>query len=134
MKGGIINEGLSDQSYRHKLHSLIKNIYPNAEIIGHNELYPEGVERFEQEAFFELIKQASECDVIIAFLPMASMGTAIEIWEAYKKQKIILTVSPLNRNWSVKFLSSHIFSNMQSLESFLQKGYLNELLNLKSTQ
>lgn len=130
MKGGIINEGLFDQSYRSKLHILIKNIYPNAEIIGYDELYPEGVDGFEEKDFFELIEQASGSDVIIAFLPTASMGTAIEIWEAYKKGKIVLTVSPLKRTWTVKFLSSYVFDDIQSLESFLRKDSLNDLLNL----
>jgi hypothetical protein len=132
MKGGIIEQGLFDQSYRSKLYALIKDVYPDAEIIGYDELYSEGVDGFEQRAFFELIEQASGCDVVIAFLPTASMGTAIEIWEAYRKGKIVLTVSPLNRNWTVKFLSSRIFNDIQSLELFLQEGSLNNLLNLRS--
>lgn len=130
MKGDIADKGLYDQSYRQHLSDLINKRYPDAQIIGHDELYPNGIDTLENEkiAFFELINQAAMSDVLISFLPKASMGTAIEIWEAYKKGKIILSVTPFKKNWTVNFLSSCVFTNLLELENFLELGSLNELL------
>ena len=129
MKGSIISKGLYPQNYRTQLSELIKKIHPDSEVVGYDELYPGGVENEkEEEAFYELIKQAGNCDVMIAFIPEASMGTAIELWEAHKNKKVILTVSPLIRNWTVRFISSYLFNNIESLELFLQKGEINKLI------
>ena len=34
-----------------------------------------------------------QVDVLLAFIPEASMGTAIEMWEAYRHGRIVVTIA-----------------------------------------
>ena len=45
----------------------------------------------------------------VGFVPEASMGTAIEMWEAYQHGAAVITISPLRHNWAVKFLSHALY-------------------------
>jgi hypothetical protein len=46
-----------------------------------------------------------ETDLLIAFVPEATMGTAIEMWEAARHGRVVVTISPLDLNWAVQFCS-----------------------------
>ena len=50
------------------------------------------------------------------------MGTAVGMWEAYRHGRVVLTISPLEHNWAVKFLSNQIYENLDSFETALQGG------------
>ena len=64
----------------------------------------------------------SEIDVLVAFVPEASMGTAIEIWEAWKNGALVLTISPMATNWAVKFLSDAVYPDLDSFQAALDSG------------
>ena len=81
-----------------------------------------------REVFFDHRGMAAGCDVLLAFLPEASMGTAIEMWEAHRNDRVVLTVSAMAANWTVKFLSTRILRDLNELESFLAEGGLKRLL------
>ena len=61
---------------------------------------------------------------MLAFVPEASMGTAIEMWEAHRHGKAVIAVSPMKHNWAVKFLSHELFADLESLEASLASGTL----------
>jgi len=63
-----------------------------------------------------------EVDALVAFVPEASMGTAIEMWEAYQHGAAVITISPLHRNWAVKFLSHALYADMPAFEAAMQSG------------
>ncbi len=63
-----------------------------------------------------------EIDVLLAFVPEASMGTAIEMWEAYQHGAAVITVSPLKHNWAVKFLSHAIYDDLGEFEAAVESG------------
>ena len=63
-----------------------------------------------------------EVDVLLAFVPEASMGTAIEMWEAYQHGAAVITISPLEHNWAVKFLSHALYVDMPAFEAALENG------------
>ena len=65
-----------------------------------------------------------EVDVVLAFVPEASMGTAVEMWEAYTHGRAVITVSPLKHNWAVKFLSHEVYADLDELEAALLDGRL----------
>ena len=44
--------------------------------------------------FFRHNRMCREIDVLLAFVPEASMGTAIEMWEAYQHGAAVITISP----------------------------------------
>jgi hypothetical protein len=65
-----------------------------------------------------------EVDVVIAFVPEASMGTAIEMWEAYQHGRIVVAISPLVHNWVIRFCSHRVFRDLDSFEAALETGHL----------
>jgi hypothetical protein len=54
------------------------------------------------------------------------MGTAIEMWEAYRHGRAVIAVSPLAHNWAVKFLSHALYSDLEAFEAALAQGTVAE--------
>jgi len=81
-----------------------------------------------REVFFGHNQMCREVDVLVAFVPEASMGTAIEMWEAYKNGRTVVTISPLQHNWSVKFLSHLRYLDLGQFAAALESGDFAERL------
>lgn len=121
---------LHDQDYRQRIKNILKKYFPKSQIIDPVDVHPNSVEydyKTGESVFHESIKQATQCDCLIAYLPEASMGTAIEMWECYKKKIPVWTITKMKENWSVKFLSTEIFESLKEFERFIKKqgSYLN---------
>lgn len=135
IQGSIPEKTIHPQEYRDSLKKIISRNFPDADIYCPIENYPNSLAfNHEQgrQTFFHLMKRCAEADVLIAYLPEASMGTAIEMWQAHMSGKIVLAVSPLRENWVVKFLSTYVFPDEEALEHFLASGQFNDLLRKKS--
>jgi len=132
MQGSLADVGIHDQSYREAIGEAIRARFAEAEIIDPIELHPEGGLNYGPEeakrTLLELAEEAARADVLIAYLPEASMGTAVEMWQAYRAGKPILTISPLAENWVVRFLSTRVFPSLGAFESFVAEGELEKLL------
>jgi hypothetical protein len=50
------------------------------------------------------------------------MGTAIEIWEAFRNDKVVVSISPLETNWAVRFLSQLVLPDIEALAASLAAG------------
>ena len=125
MQGSRRDNGLQPQDYRRRLKSLIRKYFPGAKIICPLEDNPNSLEYDEatgRRTFLEVVEQAKSARVMIAYLPEASMGTAVEMWEAYRNGVTVWAVSPLKNNWVVKFFSHKIFSGIADLEAYLRQG------------
>ena len=70
----------------------------------------------------------SDIDVLVAFVPSASMGTAIEMWEAWRCGRIVLTISPLSHNWVVRFCSHAVYADVEVFAAELAAGRVRELI------
>jgi PncC family amidohydrolase len=130
MQGSRQDDDICDQDYRTTIREIIAGQYPDAEVICPLELYPDSVGYDYQEGkrtFLELAEMAAQTDVVVAYLPEASMGTAIEMWHAYSAGARILTISPMTENWVIKFLSDRVFSNTEEFAEFLARDGLAEL-------
>ena len=75
-----------------------------------------------QSGFLQHNRMCGEVDVVLACVPEASMGTAIEMWEAYRNGKVIITISPLAHNWAIKFLSHILYKDESVFEAALENG------------
>ncbi|NLX07208.1 MAG: hypothetical protein GXY33_18885 [Phycisphaerae bacterium] len=125
IQGSQIGTVIHDQEYRGRLRSLLKAALPEAEAYCPHENHPNSLSYDQQrasEVFFEHVAMASEADVVIAYVPQASMGTAIEMWEAYRAGRIVLTISPLTENWVIRLLSTRNFTDMKEFEAFVSGG------------
>jgi nucleoside 2-deoxyribosyltransferase len=120
---------LHNQDYRLKIKNILKKYFPKSQIVDPVNVHPDSVEydyKTGESVFHASIKQATQCDCLIAYLPEASMGTVIEMWECYKKKIPVWTIIKMKENWSVKFLSTKIFETLEEFEGFLKnKGFLN---------
>jgi hypothetical protein len=132
MQGSKIGLELHSQDYRKQLKSALTRAFPNSTIYdpfesNRNSLYytPE----MGKKVFLTHNRMCgTEIDVLIAFVPEASMGTSIEIWEAWKNGAVVLTISPLSSNWAVKFLSDAIYPNLESFLQQLGSGEISRLI------
>ena len=132
MQGSRSDIGVHDQSYRVAIRSAIRARFADVEIIDPIELHPDaGLNYGPEEAkrvLLELAEEAARADVLIAYVPEASMGTAVEMWQAYRAGKPIFTISPLAENWVIRFLSTRVFPSLEAFESFVAHGELERLL------
>ena len=127
IQGSIKGLEIHEQDYR----SLIKDIFgkhaPECELYCPIENHPNSLEYdFERgrEVFLSHVEMAAASDIFLAFIPQASMGTAVEMWEAHRRGAFVLTITPMVENWAVKFLSDKILADLDELTSFLAAGGL----------
>jgi hypothetical protein len=125
MQGSHREAVLHDQLYRRRLVQHLQAGFPAADIYdpladhGESLSYEDGQGK---EVFFRHNRMCREVDVLVAVVPEASMGTAIEMWEAYRHGRLVLTISPLQHNWTVKYCSHAVYPDLAAFESALASG------------
>ena len=127
IQGSRHGKNIHIQDYRSLLKEMLCRYAPAAEVVCPIDLHPNSVDYDEAQAratFDELVRLASQADVVVAYLPEASMGTAIEIWEAHQRRVPVYTISPLAENWVVKLASTRVFATVADFEAFLGSGGL----------
>ena len=132
MQGSQREAVLHCQNYRGHLEELLKQHLPGAEIYDPLANHASSLEYDDQtgrEVFFHHNRLCRQVDIVLAFVPEASMGTAIEMWEAHQNGRIVLTISPLAHNWAVKFLSRAVYADLGAFERALVAGEVAALLN-----
>jgi hypothetical protein len=130
MQGSRLDDDICAQDYRTAIRGIVLDQYPEADVICPFELYPDSPYYGPEEGkrtFLDLVDRASEADFLIAYVPEASMGTAIEMWQAYGAGARILSISPMSENWVVKFLSERVFATMEEFADFVASGGLADL-------
>ncbi|MFO0900931.1 MAG: hypothetical protein U0836_26175 [Pirellulales bacterium] len=132
MQGSHLGLLLHNQDYRAGLKALLAEYFPGAEIYDpladhQNSLAYD--DDFGRRVFLGHNELCGQVDVLLAFVPQASMGTAIEMWEAYRHGKVVLTVSPLEHNWTVKYLSHRVYADVEQFTAELQSGAVRRLID-----
>jgi hypothetical protein len=127
MQGSRTDDRVTDQGYRREITRILREHLNQVEVIDPWALHPEsegyGIERA-RETFMSLNVLAGQADVLVAYVPEASMGTAIEIWEAYRNEVKVFCISNMADNWVVKLLSSRVFPTLDAFEVFVSNGGL----------
>jgi hypothetical protein len=134
IQGSISERAIHAQDYRGRIKELLATYAPAYDSYCPIANHPQSLGYDQQtgrKVFLEHIDMARESDVLIAYVPQASMGTAIEMWEAHNAGRLVLTISPLAENWAIKFLSDRVFPTIGEFESFLASGGLDKALNEK---
>ncbi len=124
IQGSQKGKRLYPQDYRERIKRALKERFPQAEIFCPYELHPNSIDydsKKGKETFLQMIEEAKRADLLVAYLPEASLGTAIEIWECYKSGVPVWTISPMGENWVVKFFSTRVFPTLAHFEAFLQE-------------
>ena len=120
-----------DQGYRERIRSILKDAFPGCHTVCPVEDHPDSILYTDAKAaktFFSNVEKAKLCDALIVYLPEASMGSSIEMWEAHKKGIPVFTITPLASNWVVRILSDRVFAGMNEFESFAGSGEMERAL------
>ena len=140
---------LVPQNYRQQIADVIQKKDPQAVIVdpldalkhraeqmGHTIDDINASDEAVRDAFTEVIEMVKDCDVIVSNLPEASMGSAIELWEAQKANLQIFTISPMKDNWTIRSVTDHNFLDLvdfeQNLGKQLELGWLDFSPHLRS--
>jgi len=127
LQGSLTEPALHDQQYRGRIASLVARCWPESTLYDPLANHRDSLHYDEptgRRVFFEHNRMCREIDVLLAFVPQASMGTAIEMWEAYTHGAAVVTISPLVHNWAVKFLSHALYTDLEQFEAALRSGRL----------
>ena len=127
MQGSHTEALVHNQDYRGRIKRLLQTQFPEAEIYDPRAEHADSINYDEatgRRVFFRHNEMCRQIDVLLAFLPEASMGTAIEMWEAYRHGAAVITISPLRHNWAVKFLSHAIYADVEEFEAAVNSGQL----------
>lgn len=126
MQGSHRQAVLHDQDYRRRLRALIEGHIPGADVYDPLSDHRNSLEYEEltaREVFYRHNRLCREVDVVVAFVPEASMGTAIEMWEAHEHgQGVVVCVSPLAHNWAVRYCSHLLYPDLEAMEAELRKS------------
>ncbi|MDP6545599.1 MAG: hypothetical protein QGH60_16575 [Phycisphaerae bacterium] len=131
IQGSLAEARIHDQDWRTPIKRILTEHRTDAEIYCHYSLHPNSITYEMPEIRATLadgFKQAAQCDLLIAYVPSASMGTAIEIYEAVRNNAIVLTISPMAPNWVLRAYSHRIFPDTEAFEQFIATGGLDDLI------
>lgn len=125
IQGSHVEAVVHDQDYRRRIQRLLVTHFPGADVYDPRADHANSIEYDEptgRRVFFRHNEMCRGVDVLLAFVPEASMGTAIEMWEAYRHGAAVITISPLRHNWAVKFLSHALYADVEEFEAAVQSG------------
>jgi hypothetical protein len=127
IQGSRQDRTMSSQDYRRRIAEAVSQRHPDAEIIDPWEIHPEALNYGPEKAKATLrdeVKLAQGTDVLIAYLPEASMGTALEMWSAYQGGAQVYIITPMTHNWVVMLVATRTFESLDDLCQFVADGGL----------
>ena len=127
--GSLTGKVLHDQSYRAELRQIIQAALPEAQVRCPWDMHPDAVDygpEKAREALVAEVQEAAGSDLIVAYIPQASMGTAIEMWEARRQGTPVLAITPLTTNWVVLLLTQRVFPDIAAFADFARSGGLED--------
>ncbi len=129
MQGSHRSAALHDQHYRGRLKELLKEHLPDADVYDPLADHAGSLEYGDdkgREVFTDHCQMCTEVDVVLAFVPEASMGTAIEMWQAMQNARAVITISPLTLNWVIKYVGHHNYVDEDAFVAALTSGEVAE--------
>lgn len=125
MQGSREDHLIGDQDYRNQIAQMLQENVPDVNIIDPWKIHPDSV-NYDQnqagQALLSFTKLVKEVDVLIAYLPQASMGTAVEMWTAFEANIPIISISSLNHNWVISVTSNLVLPDLKSLLEYIRSG------------
>jgi hypothetical protein len=131
MQGSHVAALVHDQTYRTTFRDLVQGHWPQAEVYDPfaNHSTSVGYDmRRARDVFTKHVGMCREFDLVIAFVPEASMGTAIEMWEAHTHGRVVVTVTPLVHNWVVQLASDAVYRDADEFSHALRTGVIDRLM------
>lgn len=136
MQGSKKGMGINDQGYRQIISQAVRTRHPAVEILDPAALFPDSVNFDDDRArqvLFGMAEEAVTADIVIVYLPEASMGTALEMVRAYDAGTPVVSISPMTHNWFIRFLSRRVFSTLEAFHDWVGAGGLEALISSKAS-
>lgn len=134
MQGVRRDDQIDSQLYRIQIAEAFQRTAPEIGIIDPWALNQNSVNYEEEKArhtFISMTRKVKEADLMIAYLPHASMGTAMEMWEAFNAGIYIVAVTPFIHHWAVRFTANEILPDLDTLLANIENGRLPQLIRAK---
>jgi len=131
MQGSIREMGIHEQDYRDVIAGIVRRYHPGVEVVDPRALHPDSVHYGREKAietFLAMLDRAAAADVLIAYLPEASLGTACEVWRAYEAGKPVWVISPMASNWMLWATATRILPDLAAFEAYVAEGGLESYL------
>lgn len=131
MQAERLDDQIVDQNYRQRITQSLTAAMPDVEITDPFALNPYSVDYNDDRArhtFLSMTRKASEADLLIAYLPKVSMGTAMEMWEAFQAGVYIVAVTPHIHHWAIRFTTNEILPDLDSLDELIGNGRLHQIM------
>jgi len=134
IQGSLVEPAIHSQHWRDAIREALSRHYPNAEVYCHYEAHPNSI-TYELPEIIATLEdgnaKAAASDVVICWLPAASMGTGVEMYLAHQAGAVVIAVTPMAANWVVRAYSDRILPDLEALDAFCASGQLDELLRTK---
>lgn len=130
MQGSRQDELIGPQDYRLLITEALHKHIPDVEIVDPWAMHPNSVHYQMDEirsTFVTMVNEAAKSDLILAYLPQASMGTALEMWAAHEAGRHIVAITPLIHNWVVRLTANEILPDLESLLIAIESGRFSNL-------
>ena len=127
MQGSKREMAVHDQDYRGQIAAIVRRHHPEVEVTDPFELHPDSVNYTREQAsrvFLDMLDRVATADALIAYLPEASLGTAVEVWQAYEAGKPVFVISPMANNWMLWVTATRILADIPSFAAFVADGGL----------
>ncbi|MDA0816842.1 MAG: hypothetical protein O2946_04675 [Planctomycetota bacterium] len=132
MQGSHVAALVHDQSYRERFRRAVEARWPAAEVYdphaNHANSIGYGVDQA-RKVFVGHVEMCQVFDLLVAYVPEASMGTAIEMWEAHRHGRVVVTITPLVRNWVVQLTSHAVYRDFDTFLHALEAGEIDALFS-----
>ncbi len=131
MQASIQGKGIVSQNYRQQISQALQARWPDLEVFDPFVAHPNSVDYDDgraKETLLAMLDEAVHSDLVIAYVPTASMGTALEMYLAHQAGVPVVAISPLAANWVVKALSRRVFPDLESFFAFVARAESAEAL------
>lgn len=135
IQGSIAEAKIHSQDWRVPIKEALARSVPEAQVYCHYTQHPNSITYdlpMIQATLEDGNQRAARCDVLVAYVPSASMGTAVEMYLAARNGAVVLTITPLSANWVIRAYSDRIWATVEEFERFLAAGELPRLLQSKA--
>jgi hypothetical protein len=130
MQGSRTDTDIDAQDYRSQIGQILRPALPGVEVVDPLALHPDSVSYTPEKAkqtLIDLVTVTGQMDALVAYVPSASMGTALEMWHAFQHGVPVYTISPMTSNWVIRSLSTQVFDTLASFADFVANGGLADL-------
>jgi hypothetical protein len=131
MQGARLDDQVDDQNYRLRIAEALRSRLPDVHITDPWALNPGSVDYEEgraRQTFLDMTALAGTADLLIAYLPTVSMGTAMEMWQAYQSDTYIVAVTPHVHHWAIRFTADEIVPDLETLLEKIENGTFSRVL------